>query len=75
MRVFQCWKLILPVILLAACSGGKDAEPEPAPPQKTVFDPLTQQMDRAQKVQGTVDEHQSDTRKQVDAAENGEASR
>jgi len=75
MHVSRCWKLILPVVFLAACSAGKDAEPAPAPPQKTVFDPLTQQIDRAQKVQGTVDEHQADTRKQVESAENGEASR
>ena len=77
MRVSRCWKLILPSIFLAACSAGKNPEPAPAPapPQKTVFDPLTQQMDRARKVQGTVDEQQADTRKQLDSAENGEASR
>jgi hypothetical protein len=73
MHEFRFWKLILPAICLAACSAGKD--PEPAPPQKTVFDPLTQQIDRAQKVQVTVDEHAADTRKQVEATENGEASR
>jgi hypothetical protein len=64
--------LILPAIFLAACSGGKDAEP--APPEKTVFDPMTQQIDRAEKVQGTVDAHAADTRKQVESAENGETS-
>jgi len=73
MQVFRCWKLILPAICLTACSAGKD--PEPAPPQKTVFDPLTQQIDRAQKVQGTVDDHAAETRKQVDSAESGESTR
>ena len=75
MHVFRCWKFLLPAICLAACSAGKDPEPAPAPPQNTVFDPLTQQIDRARKVQGTVDEHAAETRKQIDSAENGEASR
>ena len=72
MYVYRCWKMILPAICLAACSAGKEAEP--APPEKTVLDPLKQQIDRAEKVQGAVDAHAADTRKQVESAENGEGS-
>ena len=61
-----------PAICLAACSAGKEAEP--APLEKTVFNPLTQQLDRAEKVQGSLDTHAADTRKQLEAAENGEGS-
>jgi hypothetical protein len=71
--MFQRWKLLLPAICLAACAPAKD--PDQSPPQKTVLDPLTQQMDRAKQVQVTVDEHTADTRKQIESAENGDASR
>jgi hypothetical protein len=38
-----------------------------------VFDPLTQQLDRAKGVQGTVDEAASRQREAVDAQERGNA--
>src|SRR5216684_3457861 len=40
------------VLFIVSC-----ASPEPPPPKKTVFDPLTQQLDRARDVQKTVDQH------------------
>jgi hypothetical protein len=49
----------------AACS-------DPQPPKKTVFDPMTQQLDKARAVQGTVDANSSGTRKAVDAEERGD---
>jgi hypothetical protein len=62
-----------PVILfILGCSSGQT--PEPPPPAKTVFDPLTQQLDRARDVQKTVDQHTDSTRKAVDGEERGDPS-
>jgi hypothetical protein len=69
MRVLQLSTILTCAVLSAACSPDKAPDPSPAPPQKTVFDPLTQQMDRARQVQGTVDAQTQDTRKAIDAAE------
>jgi hypothetical protein len=67
--------ILCPVVLwLAACSAPHEPPPESPPRPKTVFDPLTQQMDRARAVQGTVDQHTADTRKQVEAAEGSDSS-
>jgi hypothetical protein len=55
----------LAVLFTAACSA-------PAPPAKTVFDPMTQNLDRARDVQRTVDENAEATRKAVQAQENGD---
>jgi hypothetical protein len=49
----------------AACSA-------PEPPKKTVFDPMTQQLDKARAVQGTVDANSAATRKAVDGEERGD---
>jgi hypothetical protein len=57
----------MPVLFIAACSS-----PEPPPPAKTVFDPLTQQLDRARDVQKTVDENSEKLRKAADAQERGD---
>jgi hypothetical protein len=49
------------------------ASPDPPPPPaKTVFDPLTQQIDRARDVQKTVDSNADATRKAVDNQERGD---
>ena len=56
----------LSVLLIAGCSA-----PEP-PPTKTVFDPMTRQMDKARDVQKTVDENAERTRKEIDNQERGE---
>jgi hypothetical protein len=55
----------LSIVLVAGCS------PAP-PPEKTVFDPLTRQMDKAIEVQKTVDENAERTRKNIEAQEQGE---
>jgi hypothetical protein len=55
----------LSVMLVAGCS-------QPPPPEKTVFDPLTRQMDKAREVQKTVDENAEKTRKDIEAQEHGE---
>jgi hypothetical protein len=54
----------LSIMLVAGCS--------PPPPEKTVFDPLTRQMDKARDVQKTVDENAERTRKDIEAQEHGE---
>lgn len=66
MGYVKCWTLALAVLFTASCSA-----PE-APPKKTVFDPLTQQMDKARAVQTTVDEAAERTKKAVDQQERGD---
>ena len=61
--------MALSVLFIAACSS-----PEPPPPAKTVFDPLTRQVDRAREVQKTVDENAEKTRKQIETQESGDKS-
>lgn len=58
------------LLFSAACSA-----PEPPPPKKNVFDPLTQQMDKARAVQQNVDEAAERTRKAIDNQERGEPTR
>ena len=60
--------LALSVLFTVACSS-----PDPPPPAKTVFDPLTSQLDRARDVQKTVDENAERTRKQSEQ-ESGDTS-
>ena len=66
MGYVKCWTMALAVLFTVGCSA-----PEPPPPAKTVFDPLTQQTDRAREVQKTVDEAAEKTRKAVDEQERG----
>jgi hypothetical protein len=58
----------LAILLVMGCSA-----PEPPPPDKTVFDPMTRQMDKARDVQKTVDENAERTRRQIDNQEGGES--
>jgi hypothetical protein len=58
--------MALSVLFFAGCSSQ-----EPPPPAKTVFDPLTQQIDKARDVQKTVDENAEKTRQAIDAQERG----
>jgi hypothetical protein len=53
--------MALAVLFTAGCSA-----PEPPPPTKTVFDPLTKQLDKAREVQTTVDEAAEKTKKAAD---------
>jgi len=58
--------MALAVLFIAGCSA-------PPPPAKTVFDPLTQDLDRARAVQKIVDENTDATRKTIQAQENGDS--
>jgi len=58
--------LSLSILFIVSCGA-----PEP-PPKKTVFDPLTQNLDRAREVQKTVDANADATRKAVDTQERGD---
>lgn len=60
----------LAVLFIAGCS-----QSEPPPPAKTVFDPLTQQVDKAREVQKTVDDAAEKTNKAVDDQERGDPNR
>ncbi len=58
MGLMKVLTMSLSVLFIASCSA-----PDPPPPKKTVFDPLTQQIDRARDVQKTVDANADATRK------------
>jgi hypothetical protein len=66
MRYVKCLTMVLAVSFIASCSSQ-----EPPPPAKTVFDPLTQQLDKARAVQATVDENAEKARQAIDAQERG----
>jgi membrane-bound lytic murein transglycosylase B len=79
--VSQCRWIVLSAALCAvACSSAESPAADSAAPVKaqaetpapTVFDPLTQQIDRAREVQGTVDRQADATRQSVEAAERGD---
>ena len=66
MGLFRVLTMSLSVLFSVSCGA-----PDP-PPKKTVFDPLTQQLDRARDVQKTVDANAEATRKTVDTQERGD---
>jgi PBP1b-binding outer membrane lipoprotein LpoB len=75
MSVLKISTVALAALFIAGCSSGEPA-PAPAappPPPKTVFDPLTNQLDRARDVQNTVDQSAERSRKAVDAQERGDS--
>jgi hypothetical protein len=58
------------VALLAGCGESEDMPAAPEePPRETVFDPLTQTLDRAEGVQDTVEEQSEELRRRVEEAE------
>jgi hypothetical protein len=68
------FRIICPLALvacLAACSPS--TVPAPKPPEKNVFDSLTQTEQRARDVQKTLDQSSSRTRHSVAAQERGDA--
>ncbi len=79
LRTTTLWMMIS---FIQACSSAPDATPAksdrpsatPSPPQKTVFDPLTQgALGRARGVQDTVDQSAERTRRAVDNQEKGDS--
>jgi hypothetical protein len=58
----------LAILFILGCSS-QSTDP---PPAKTVFDPLTQQVERARAVQKTVDENANSTRQAIDSQERGD---
>jgi hypothetical protein len=67
MRLSKNVTMSLSILFIAGC-----APPDRPPQPKTVFEPLTQQVDRAREVQKTVDEHADATRAAVDNQERGD---
>jgi hypothetical protein len=67
MGYVKCWTTALLVLFIASCSS-----PQTPPPEKNVFDPLTQQLDKARDVQKTVDEEAEKARKALDNQERGD---
>ncbi len=63
------WKMLVPVCLLLGCGSGAPAAKSS---EKTAFDPLLQQEQRARDVQKTADQSAKATVKAVDAQERGE---
>jgi hypothetical protein len=75
MGALDASNMLLAVLFIQGCSSSvQPPDTPPAPPQKTVFDPLTQQMDKARGVQKTVDQQAESTRNSIDSQERGDAS-
>ena len=76
MGVLKVSTVSLAVSFIVGCSSGQSADPAgsaaPAPPARTVFDPLTQNLGKARDVQKAVDANADSTRKAVDHQERGE---
>jgi hypothetical protein len=72
MGVLKLSAVSLALSLLHGCFSGQP--PEAPPPAKTVFDPMTQQLDRARDVQKTTDQSADKTRAAIDSQERGDGS-
>jgi len=72
MDVFKFWTVSLAFLFIQGCSPSQPSDVPPPP--KTVFDPLTQQLDRARDVQNTVNQNAETMRKSVDSQERGDSS-
>lgn len=70
MGYVKCRTIALAVLFVAGCSSS-----QPPAPAKTVFDPLTQQVDKARDVQKTVDEAAAKTKNAIDDQERGDPNR
>lgn len=65
--------MLLVVLFIQGCSSAQAPDPPAASPPKTVFDPLTQSLDKARGVQQTVDGQAERARNELDAQERGDA--
>ena len=75
MRALDASTLLLTVLFSSGCSSSVQPPDAPAaPPQKTVFDPLTRDMQKARGVQQTVDHQADETRRNLDSQERGDSS-
>jgi hypothetical protein len=72
MGMLKLSSLAMVFSFILGCAPKQDAVPPP-PPAKTVFDPLTQNLDRARDVQKAADANADATRKAVDAQERGDS--
>jgi hypothetical protein len=66
--------LWLGILFIQACSSSTQPPDPPAPPAKTVFDPLSSSLDKARSVQQTVDKNKEDTKNAIEAQERGDSS-
>jgi hypothetical protein len=77
MGLTQLLTVSMAVSFIIGCSSGQGSGPPPAasaaPPEKTVFDPLTHQLDKASAVQAAADANAEATRKAVDHQERGDS--
>jgi hypothetical protein len=68
MSLVKITTIAMSVLFTVSCSS----EDPPPPPKKTVFDPLTHQLDRARDVQKTIDDSAAKQRAAVDSQERGD---
>jgi hypothetical protein len=74
MDVLDASTVLLVVMFIQGCSSSGEPPDTPrAPPEKTVFDPLTQDLNKARGVQNTVDDQAERTRNNVDSQERGDS--
>lgn len=75
MSALRASTLLMAVLFIQGCSSAQSPDPPAAAPAKTVFDPLTRQLEKARGVQQTVDGQAEKTRSDLDAQERGDASK
>ena len=61
--------IVLVCLFLTACGGSSEEAPREATQQPTLFDPLTDTLDRASGVQDTLDDAAAERRRQLEEAE------
>jgi PBP1b-binding outer membrane lipoprotein LpoB len=74
MGMLDASTMLLAVLFIQGCSSAvQPPDVSPAPPVKTVFDPLTQDLQKARDVQKTVDEQAERTRNDINSQERGDS--
>jgi hypothetical protein len=74
MGMLDASTMLLAVMFIQGCSSAvQPPDPPPAPAGKTVFDPLTEDLQKARGVQKTVDEQAARTRSGIDTQERGDS--